>query len=487
MNGPEMNLSPVKPGDLLASKYRVDKLLGMGAMGVVVAATHVALQQRVALKFMLPGKPGGEEQYARFLREARAAAHLKTQHVARVSDVGTLESGAPYMAMELLDGCDLEALLRERGPLPIAEAVDYVLQACEAVAEAHACGIIHRDLKPANLFLTTGIDGRPCVKVLDFGVSKHSNEVKLTQTEAILGSPLYMSPEQIKASASVDPRSDVWALGVVLYELIAGPGMTPFSAQAILELVTKIHFEPPTPLTTHRPDAPPMLEALLAQCFEKDRDRRVPSVAALAAALVPFGTEPFAAIYAQRVAAVLGEQIAPARPTAVLVTEAGSGGAHASGAVPAIGTATANALARSSVTAPASSGRAWVFVAGVLALGTVAVGGFWVGRGRTTPSASPSSVAAVGSTATATSSAPDVAPTHHSEPPAEQQPPVDAATSTPTATASSSATIAATPPQTRTRAAQPAAPPQAKTTKPSAHAQPPPAANPASAPEGPRK
>ena len=415
--GPEMGASPVKTGDMLAGKYRVEKLLGMGAMGVVVAATHVALKQRVALKFMLPGKAAGQEQHARFLREAQAAVRLRTQHVARVSDVGTLESGAPYMVMELLDGRDLEAVLHERGPLPIAEAVDYVLQACEAVAEAHALGIVHRDLKPANLFLTTGLDGKPCVKVLDFGISKHSGEVKLTQEEAVLGSPLYMSPEQIRSSGNVDARSDVWALGVVLYELVAG--WTPFHAERIMELVTKVNFEPPTPLAKYRPDAPSTLEAVLGQCLEKDRDRRMPSVAAFAAALVPYGSAPHAAIYAERVAAVLGEQFEPARPTAVFMPEPPAPAEQSSST--AVG-ATANALTRSSVTAPARPSRAWVFVAAALALGVVAVGGFWAGRGRTPE---PSLGAAVPASVSAPASASAPAMPQASA----QQPPVPAGSS----------------------------------------------------------
>src|SRR5262249_22133396 len=157
-------------------KYRVDRVLGMGQMGIVVAATHLALGTRVALKFMLATHGPQDDLRARFLREARLCTMLKTQHVARVSDVGTLETGAPYMVMEYLEGRDLDAVLRERGPLPFREAVLYVLQACQAVAEAHAAGIVHRDLKPANLFLTRGAGNMPCVKVLDFGISKFGGE-----------------------------------------------------------------------------------------------------------------------------------------------------------------------------------------------------------------------------------------------------------------------------------------------------------------------
>ncbi|HEU4533508.1 MAG TPA: serine/threonine-protein kinase, partial [Polyangiaceae bacterium] len=195
-------LSPVRPGDLLAGKYRVERVLGVGGMGVVVAARHEALRQRVALKFLLPELGVEHEAIERFAREARAMASLRGQHVTRVLDVGTLESGAPYFVMEYLEGEDLARACRRRGALPADEAVAYVLQACEALAEAHRAGLVHRDLKPANLFLTRGVDGAPFVKVLDFGVSKATSGTRggatdLTATSALMGSPRYMAPEQL--------------------------------------------------------------------------------------------------------------------------------------------------------------------------------------------------------------------------------------------------------------------------------------------------
>ena len=311
--------------------------------------SHLGLGKRVALKFMLPGKGPQDEQHARFLREARAAVTLKTKHVAQVIDVGTLESGAPYMVMEYLDGRDLEAVLRERGRLPIPEAVGYVLQACEAVAEAHAAGIIHRDLKPANLFLSTGPGGAPCIKVLDFGVAKFSAEtLKLTQEDAALGSPLYMSPEQMKSSATVDARSDLWALAVVLYELCAGK--TPFHADRVQELCARVWFGPPTSLRDYLPDAPAGFEEILMRCLEKDRDRRFANVAQLAAALAPYAAPPASA--AESVASVLGVDVVPARSTDLLPGDAlpGSG----SGSVP-LGRSTEAALASVSATGPVSA------------------------------------------------------------------------------------------------------------------------------------
>jgi serine/threonine-protein kinase len=193
---------PVAQGDVLAGKYRVDHVLGVGGMGVVVSATHLQLDQRVALKFMLPVGLAHPALVERFAREARAAARLKSDHVARVLDVGTLDSGSPYMVMEYLEGSDLGSVVAERGPMPVHMAVDCVLQACDAVAEAHAIGIIHRDLKPRNLFLTGRNDGRALVKVLDFGISKHktgASDLSLTRTTEIIGSPNYMSPEQLRS------------------------------------------------------------------------------------------------------------------------------------------------------------------------------------------------------------------------------------------------------------------------------------------------
>src|SRR5580693_7216018 len=163
------------------------------------------------------------EYVARFEREARTAVKIKSEHVARVIDVGQLESGSPYMVMEYLEGEDLQGWLEKQGRLPIERAVDFLLQACEAIAEAHAMGIVHRDLKPANLFCIRRPDGTLSIKVLDFGISKAAGaSMGMTSTQAVMGSPLYMSPEQMGSSKGVDARSDIWALGVILFELVTG-------------------------------------------------------------------------------------------------------------------------------------------------------------------------------------------------------------------------------------------------------------------------
>ncbi len=287
-------MTPVREGDLLAGKYRIERVLGVGGMGVVVAARHEQLGQLVAIKFVREDALGNEDAVERFLREARSAVRLRSEHVARVIDVGKLDSGAPYMVMEYLDGDDLGQILEERGAMAPEPAVQLVLQACEAVAEAHAAGIVHRDLKPQNLFLTQTITGRPKLKVLDFGVSKTASlttggQGALTRTRSMLGSPLYMSPEQMRSARDVDARADVWALGVVLYELLTR--RWPFEAQNIPELCLKVVTEPPQPITSFRSDLLPGLVAIIERCLEKDPARRYLDAAALAVALEPFGPE----------------------------------------------------------------------------------------------------------------------------------------------------------------------------------------------------
>ena len=282
----------VREGDTLAGKYRIDRILGVGGMGVVVAAHHIQLDERVAIKFLLPETVGNPETVARFVREARAAAKIKSEHVARVSDVGTLPDGAPYMVMEYLEGSDLASFLRQQGPLPLEQAADFILQASEAVAEAHSAGIVHRDLKPGNLFVTRQRDGALSIKVLDFGISKTIGASasglhgSITKTSALMGSPLYMSPEQMRSSKDVDARSDIWALGVILYELLCGA--QPFRGDTMPELVVRIMEEPPPPLRSSRPDLPTGLEGVVARCLEKDRGKRFESVGEMAISLLPY-------------------------------------------------------------------------------------------------------------------------------------------------------------------------------------------------------
>jgi serine/threonine protein kinase len=299
----------VRPGHLLAGKYRVERVLGQGGMGYVVAARHLQLDQLVAMKFLRAGALDETEAVARFVREARACVRLRNEHVARVYDVGTLDTGEPYMVMEYLDGCDLAALSKQRGGgLAISEACEYVLQACEALGEAHSLGIVHRDVKLANLFVTRGPTGAPLVKVLDFGISKSNpfgeSEHDMTRTTSMLGSPRFMSPEQMRDPRAVDPRSDIWSLGVVLYRLACGKA--PFEADTLGRLLTMVMHEQASPPRAVRPDLPPGFDAVVMRCLEKDPEARFANVAELAYALSPYASDPArAAAAAARMAATL--------------------------------------------------------------------------------------------------------------------------------------------------------------------------------------
>jgi serine/threonine protein kinase len=307
----------VHEGQILAGKFRIERVLGQGGMGVVVAATHLQLDERVALKFLLPDALSNPEAVERFAREARAAVKIKSEHVARVSDVGTLESGSPYMVMEYLEGQDLAAFVHGGGAMAVPAAIEFVLQACEAIGEAHALGIVHRDLKPANLFVTQRVDGSPCIKVLDFGISKLTApgggpDLGMTKTSSVMGSPLYMSPEQMSSTRNVDMRTDIWALGVILYEILTG--RVPFEAETMPQLCGMILQDPPRPLRDLRPDLPDVLQAVIFRCLEKSRDRRFANVADLAAALAPFGA-PSAQRSAERISRVLVAAGIPSTPT----------------------------------------------------------------------------------------------------------------------------------------------------------------------------
>jgi len=310
MTGDDPNLEPSEPsssssttsigmpfeiGSVIAGKYRIDRILGAGGMGVIFAGHHAALDQRVAIKVLKPSAIDNAEFVARFGREARSAAKLRSEHVARVIDVGESDKGLPFMVMEYLSGKDLSRVLKDGGPLPIEDACEYVLQACEGLAEAHAAGIVHRDLKPANLFLTTGTDGTPLVKVLDFGISKilaspgddSAPSEGLTQTQAMIGSPHYMSPEQLKSARTVDARTDIWSLGGVLFKLLTNEPA--FEGESTPELCVSILVGPLRSLRAVRPDIPEDLEAIVGKCLSKDPKDRFATVSELARALSRFG------------------------------------------------------------------------------------------------------------------------------------------------------------------------------------------------------
>ncbi|HEY3237074.1 MAG TPA: protein kinase, partial [Polyangiaceae bacterium] len=310
-------------------------------------------------------------------REARSAVKIESEHVARVIDVGELTNGAPYMVMEYLDGNDLGHLVSQRGKLPIDEVIDYVLQACEAIAEAHAKGIVHRDLKPSNLFLTRRPDGTTMVKVLDFGISKATltgpssgPDMALTKTTAVMGSPLYMAPEQMRSTRSVDARADVWALGVILYELLTG--RVPFEATTMPELCVMVLSDPMPPLGEHRPDAPPALSAVLARCLEKDPARRFANVSELANALVDFGPSR-ARTSAERISRVLRAAGVAAPSVAPPLLDTGSVAARTGDNAWAPSTTGAARAKKASFGTTASKIAAAAAVVAVVAIGAITV------------------------------------------------------------------------------------------------------------------
>jgi serine/threonine-protein kinase len=278
-------------GDVIDGKYVLERLLGQGGMGAVYAARHRKLGHAVAIKVML-ADAANHEAASRFVNEGRAAANIQNEHVVRVSDVDE-ENGYAYMVLELLEGEDLSQVLERERRLPPNIAVSYVCQALDGVRQAHAQGIVHRDLKPSNLFLAKRQDGSTVIKVLDFGISKanSSNPLgaapgALTSTKAMLGSPLYMSPEQLRSSKSVDARADIWAIGVILYELITGK--LPFMGDNLGELFAQIlEVEAPL-LRTHVPEAPQGVEAIVARCLQRKPEHRFQNVAELERELAPY-------------------------------------------------------------------------------------------------------------------------------------------------------------------------------------------------------
>lgn len=306
----EPTVSVVREGDLLAGKFRIERVLGAGGMGVVVAAQHLQLDEKVAIKFLLPNALEHPEAAERFLREAKAAVRIKSEHVVRVTDVGTLDNGAPYMVMEYLEGRDLSQWLKQTGVLSSEQAVEFILQALEAIADAHGLGIVHRDLKPGNLFCVRRSDGLLSIKVLDFGISKVSSsnpttpQFDMTAPSTIMGSPLYMSPEQMRSARDVDSRTDIWSVGIILYELLTG--VPPFGGETISEICVKTAASPPAPIRERCPALPLELEAVILKCLAKDREERYRNVAELAAALAPFAPKR-ARPSAERISRIISE------------------------------------------------------------------------------------------------------------------------------------------------------------------------------------
>jgi serine/threonine-protein kinase len=272
-------------GTLVADKYRVECVLAQSEQSMLLAAWDEVLERPVALK-LLPSvrQP---RRVTRFVREARVVANIESDHVVRILDVGTMPNGSPFMVLERLDGCDLGGLLERDGPMTPQRIADLMLQACEGLAHAHTAGVVHRDIKPGNLFLSSRADGTAVVKLLDFGIAKRdaapAEEHDVTRTMALLGSPTYMSPEQIDAAKNVDARSDIWSLGVVIYKLATG--RAPFKGDSLAILASEIQrgVIPPSSM-------PPELERIVHRCLQRDREARYPSVLELARDLAPLAT-----------------------------------------------------------------------------------------------------------------------------------------------------------------------------------------------------
>lgn len=278
--------APIAEGETIAGKYVVGQTLAAGGMGVVCEGRHATLDQRVAIKFLLPDVTRHPEAVERFVREAKAAAKIDSDHVVRVLDVGS-QGDVPYLVMEFLEGIDLEGYIELKGKLAPEVAIDFLCQALEGLALAHEAGIVHRDLKPSNLFLASRGKSRPRVKVLDFGISKvmpaGQADPSLTSTKSLLGSPGYMSPEQVRSSKNVDTRSDVWSMGVILWEMLSGEKA--YDGETLGDIFAKIREEPLPAIRRLRPDVSPELEAVVSRCLERDRDRRFADAGSLLEAL----------------------------------------------------------------------------------------------------------------------------------------------------------------------------------------------------------
>jgi serine/threonine-protein kinase len=362
---------PFNVGETLAGKYRIDRVLGVGGMGVVVAATHLDLDTKVAIKVMRDELLSEPSAVQRLMLEARAAARIKSEHVARVLDVSTLPSGVPYIVMEFLDGCDLSQLLTEQGALPVAQVADYLLEACEALAEAHAAQIIHRDLKPENLFVARAADGSPTIKVVDFGISKQlgpaASERALTNPSTAVGSPQYMAPEQMQGRP-IDVRADIWALGTILYQAVTGRHA--FDGKTLPEVCAKVLGQDPPSLRSIKPQLPAELEQLVQRCLKKDPAERYADVSGFAAALAPFGS-PGALRSMERINRVL-------KGSNAVLSKIGSAPTVAVGTTPMAGAAT-----YASAPTPQTSNR---LVLGLVVAAVVVIGAVtWALRSPSAP------------------------------------------------------------------------------------------------------
>jgi serine/threonine protein kinase len=361
-------------GQIISDRYRLNEVIGRGGMGVVLSGQDLKLARDVAVKFLDPDHLENEQSLDRFQREAKAAGQIGHENICDVRDIGTTSEGAPYIVMELLEGESLARLMAREKQLSTRQAVDIIRQALAGLQAVHDLGLVHRDLKPENIFLCSGGGGQLRVKLLDFGISKHLHEMgdlRLTKTGTVMGSPYYMSPEQARGSEHIDSRSDLWSLGVILYEALCG--QMPFQGPNYNQVMVKIITETPTQPRELRSDLCPALEKVLHQALTKERVRRFPSADAFADAL----------------ASVVGSE--PSEPLRVVVTPSPGFGLAAVTASPEQGLASTGSGQRSQeLTVSLGGGRgrrrrfatlaALVLVAGVIA--GLATSAFLVGQQR---------------------------------------------------------------------------------------------------------
>jgi eukaryotic-like serine/threonine-protein kinase len=278
------------PIGLRVGSYELVARIGEGGMGTVYAAVHVGLGKRVAIKTLRTAFAADDDVRARFVREGKAAVAVRHPNVVDVDDVGVHE-GIPYLVMELLEGESLAAMLGRRQRLSPQETADIVVPVLSAMAESHRAGVVHRDLKPDNIFLARGAGGLPVPKVLDFGISKllETQSFRLTGEKAMLGTPYYMAPEQASSARDVDARSDLYAIGVILYHALSG--RVPFAGSSLAQVLSLILHAPPVPLQERAPDVPPALERVVLRAMEKDPALRFQDARSLGRALLPFASE----------------------------------------------------------------------------------------------------------------------------------------------------------------------------------------------------
>jgi len=403
---------PLEVGDVINGRFRVERVLGRGGMGVVVQAMHLPLQEYVAVKLLRAEAAQNERSRARFLREARASARLRSEHVVRLMDFGLYENGSPVIVMEYLEGSDLGARLDGYGRLSVDDTVEYLLQAAEGIAEAHAHGLVHRDLKPGNLFVSRTTDGSALVKVLDFGVSKLSAQVentaesaRLTGASSVVGSPAYMSPEQLSGEAT-DARTDIWALGVIVFECLTEE--LPFQGGTVPQLFSAILNDKPPSIEFYRKDVPSCLQALVDSCLQKTPSARCPDTASFAARLVEAAPTPHRLLRVECIARLASIAAESDRPQPPLASE------HPEGAV----------WTRKRAVHRASRLKPRIFVVGAASL-VVGVGLFtWTQTRITHPVATDEAPVAASSPVTKTPLAASVAeaPLAASSPVASQQP-----------------------------------------------------------------